>query len=199
MIRNTVYATIGMLAVFALAKAQRVEISVLAGGARSTAEVTASPNFTSASAGASPSFQVGFAYRLLETSAGHLWLEVPVTWASQGSVKAGPDTVSVSGGHNVFATPGARFSFLPRSRFRPYVAEGIGAGSINEGVVEVGNSLHITVSTGVKPVADFGGGVEIRATRSLGFRGEIRDFVTLGSGLSGRNHAVYAGGIALHF
>ena len=63
-------------------------------------------------------------------------------------------------------------------------------------------SASITDRVTLTGAFDFGGGLDLRLTKLLSLRGEVRDLVLSHSGLSrpgGRNNAILAFGFALHF
>jgi opacity protein-like surface antigen len=199
MIRTSLIATIfGLLALVPLAHAQRNEFSVLAGVTLSTSDVKVGP-ISAASSSSTVAVEVGYAYKLKETSYGHFVIEVPVTWFNRGSAVVEPGRIAASGGQYVFFTPGGRFEFGHGSRLVPYLAAGFGAASVEAGRVELDNVIRISAITGVKPAFDFAGGLEFRLSRHIGLRGEVRDFVVAGSGVDARNHPVFAAGLAFHF
>ena len=83
------------------------------------------------------------------------------------------------GYRSLFVTPSARINFFPRTGVSPWFSGGGGFGYFREsGKLEFGGT-----NTGKKGtmggVMQFGGGFDVRITRSLRFRTELRDFYSL--------------------
>ena len=186
------------LALSPAATAQSNELSILAGATNPSATVNVS-SLASVSGGKSAAVQVDFAHRIKETASGNLYFEVPVTRVFKASVGVDYDRMDVAQS-KFFVTPGLRYAFAPGARLSPYVAGGFGFGWFESVRVAWSDPwLSVNVGDGVKPAAGFGGGAEIRISRSVTFRAEVRDFVNCASGDSSRNHVVYSGGFGWRF
>jgi hypothetical protein len=152
-----------------------------------------------------PSLQLNYAWQVVERKT-YLYVELPlvipfresgsITSSSAGSVVVG------NAGPDVFFTPGLRLKISPQSRVSFYGAAGLGIASFGAGTIVASPAL--TSVTGKREnsfAVDFGGGIDLRLTRLLSLRGDVRDFVTkagLGD-VSGRNHGIFQVGIAFHF
>ena len=182
------------IAGLACAYAQNSDLGFMTGVSLPTTEVVVGPN-TRVSASVGGSGQINYAWQVLATRAGDLYVELPfvVTGHASSSNATSPITVE-SGG--VFLIPGIRFKLPLQSRVSLYGATGIGPGWFGETVIRPGTveiSTHTTTA-----VFDFGGGLDLRLSKLVSLRGEIRDFVRL-SGSVGRNHSMIQFGVGLHF
>jgi hypothetical protein len=129
------------------------------------------------------SYQLSYARQVLDTRAGGLYVELPVFTVSNAIA---------NGAGSILFTPGVRFKFATQSRLSPYAVLGVGVASFG------GSAVASRTTTSA---VDFGAGMDVRLTRLLSIRGEVRDFVTrprLGD-YGGRNHPVFGVGIAFHF
>jgi hypothetical protein len=145
--------------------------------------------------------QINYAAQLRETSAGRLYLELPLLLGGHATGRVS-STVLGSAGGMIFFTPGVRFNMAPHSRISFYGAAGVGPAAFDETKTVVGKGF-VSTSTGwtVSVAADFGGGLDFRLTRLMSLRAEVRDFVT-GSGLggvTGHNHPVFGFGFGFHW
>ncbi|HKD79634.1 MAG TPA: hypothetical protein VKH81_08070 [Candidatus Angelobacter sp.] len=139
--------------------------------------------------------------RMINAGAASLSLEVPVAGipSTKVTLATSPSTV-INHISTVFVTPSLRLKILPASPIAPWVSFGGGWArysadntSINKGAVQ------------------YGGGLDFKVLPAIGFRAEVRDYVTgepnfgLISVLNGNNgglhhHNVLAGGgIVLRF
>jgi opacity protein-like surface antigen len=152
-----------------------------------------------------PSLQLNYAWQVIERKT-YLYVELPlvVPFRESGTVTTSPTgTVTVgNAGPDVFFTPGLRLKISPQSRVSFYGAAGVGIASFGAGTIKASPSLTSVTGGRENSVAmDFGGGIDLRLTRLLSLRGDVRDFVTragLGD-VSGRNHGIFQVGIAFHF
>jgi hypothetical protein len=125
--------------------------------------------------------QLNYARQVVDAKAGGLYVEFPLIY-----------NVNSVGNANITFTPGVRFKLATQSRLSPYFAAGVG-------VTSSGGTAFLSRSTSA--AVDFGAGLDIRLTRLLSLRTELRDYVArrgLG-GYQGRNHPIYSLGIAFHF
>jgi hypothetical protein len=125
--------------------------------------------------------QFNYAHQILDARAGGLYLEFPLLESGNGS-----------GNTDIIFTPGARFRLSTQTRVSPYAALGVGVFS-SGGTAFSGRTTSAAV--------DFGGGFDVRFTRLLSMRTELRDYVS-GSrigGFQGRNRPAFSVGIAFHF
>ena len=179
--------------------AQNSDLGLLVGVTVPTAEVVIGPN-SRVSASAGVNGQINYAWKLLKTRAGDLYIELPVVAGTKTSARVSHGVAAA--GRNLFLfTPGARFRLPLQSRVSLYGALGGGVGLFDGGEVHVDKIISISGGRTVSGVLDFGGGVDVRLARLLSLRGEIRDFVSLArfGGFAGRHNPIVALGVGLHF
>jgi len=144
----------------------------------------------------SVSVQLNYAWQALQRAVDlyvELPLVIPVRVSGTAIVSPGHVFVAGNSGPDVFFTPGVRLKFSPESRVSFYGAAGFGIASFSGGSQGSGRENS--------PAFEFGGGVDIRLTRLLSLRGDVRDFVTragLGETM-GRHHGIFQVGMAFHF
>jgi len=145
--------------------------------------------------------QINYAAQLHETTAGQLYLELPLMIASRFKGTVANDVTSDIK-DSIFFTPGVRWRFTPQKRVSFYAAAGAGIGSFGTSIAEIGHGTVSNTNSRTTTVAfGFGGGIDFRLTRLLSLRAEGRDFLTR-SGLggdSGHSHAFFMAGIGFHF
>ena len=186
----------GLVSFLQPATAQKIDLSVLAGAAGPTANV--SGPFVSVSGGVSPAVQVNFAWRIAETGSGELYLELPVSRVTRVSAAFDFGQICVRTG-SYFAVPGVRYRVFARSRVSPYLAAGFGMGWFDSADITWRHEPGVTVTSGVKPVAGFGGGLDFRVSRLVAVRAEIRDYVACGSGVAHHHQPAYSAGVGIRF
>lgn len=131
-----------------------------------------------------------------------LYIEVPVV-ATLGGPGVRAFTILPGQSFNtrhysaLFVSPGLRVKLLPDSRVSPYLA--IGGGLAHFSKSHFGGESSTNTN-----VFDLGGGVDVKLTRFVALRGEVRDFYSgapqLITGLRDREHQILAtGGIVLRF
>lgn len=179
------------------ALAQNSDLGLLAGITLPTNEV--STDRIRSAVGASG--QVNYAYQIFGSRAGEIFLEFPVVIHAGSSAEVTRLGVLAAQGATILFTPGVRFKLPLHSRLSLYAALGGGIGAFGGNQVAVSRLGADAGNRQVSPALDFGGGVDIRLTRLLSVRGEVRDFVSLSGlgGTSGRHHVIGQGGIAFHF
>jgi hypothetical protein len=146
--------------------------------------------------------QYAYAWQVLDTQAGGLYVEVPFNFAGYTSGNT-RDGVARGGTNSYLFTPGLRFKFSLHSRLSLYTALGAGLGIYGVKYIYYAGPSAGTIAEHhtTSGVVDFGGGVDYRLTKLLSLRGEARDFVSrhvLGTG-SGRNFVLVEAGIGFHF
>ena len=178
---------------------QNRELTFLAGPLRSTTQmIPGSSVAVSTSTGLI--FENSIGDQVLSTSAGALYVEVPVVWIFPGESVA----LGATGSRHLmgnFVTPGIRFKIPLQSRVSAYGILGGGYGVFRRYELATDASNGLLVQAVGRWVFDFGGGADVRLSRPFSLRVEVRDFVG-GRGLSGvdgRHHVIALGGIALHF
>jgi len=150
--------------------------------------------------------QITYAYQLPKPGNGHIWIEVPVTFAVRGSNTVDGTFVSAVNTNNWFITPGLRFKSRKFGRVSFYAAVGGGLGLFNvveNGVGGTNGTVFATTTVHPHPVLDFAGGIDVRLSRLISLRAELRDFVSSenAAGISappGHNHWAPLVGLAFH-
>ena len=140
-------------------------------------------------------YEAGFARQLVNFRPGSLSLELNAA-GFPASLNGNPAAV--------FLVPGARFSFVPRSRVSPFASAGAGFVHLSRGGIPSTNAAAF----------QFGGGADVKTPiRFLKLRAEVRDFLATDSGFanfttgipgvsargSSRNHVLVGGGAVLRF
>ena len=125
--------------------------------------------------------QFNYARQVVDARSGGLYVEFPLIYG-----------VNAVGNATITFAPGVRFKLATQSRLSPYFAAGVG-------VTSAGGTAVLSRSTSA--AFDFGAGLDVRFTKLLSLRTELRDFVARRglSGYEGRNHPIYSLGIAFHF
>jgi opacity protein-like surface antigen len=176
--------------------AQNSDLGILLGASLTHTRVSGRNVSTNVSGG----LQINYAIQLKETVAGRLYLELPliVTGGVRSNVASGLVTSSV--GSTIFLTPGVRWKFTPVSRVSFYAAAGGGIGSFSGHYAAVGGG-NVIAETGWKTTGAFGvgGGIDLRVTRLVSFRGEYRDAMTRRSLDGAVHHSLVMIGVGLHF
>lgn len=196
---------VALLMLTGLAAAQNSDLGLLAGISGPRGSVTVAGSTVTQTGSVAPSLQFNYAWQVVERST-YLYVELPlvVPFRESGTVTTSPAGTVVVGnaGPDVFFTPGLRLKISPQSRVSFYGAAGVGIASFGAGTIKASPSLTSVTGGRENSVAmDFGGGIDLRLTRLLSLRGDVRDFVTragLGD-VSGRNHGIFQVGIAFHF
>lgn len=186
------------------AAAQNSDLALLAGISGPKGSVTNAGGTSTDTGSVTPSFQVNYAWQVLQRAA-DLYVELPLVVPVRvtGIVVTGPGVSSSAGNTSpdLFFTPGARVKFSPESRISFYAAAGAGIASFAATPALVAPLTVVAGSRQTSFAFGIGGGVDFRLTRLLSLRVDARDFIT-GAGLggvTGRNHAILQGGIAFHF
>jgi opacity protein-like surface antigen len=196
-----------LLALFLLtgcAAAQNSDLGLLGGISGPKGQTTISGETATASGSVTPSFQVNYAWQVLQRTA-DLYVELPLVIPVRvsGTTVAGPNGAASAGssGPDLFFTPGLRVKFSPESRVSFYAAAGVGIASFGATSTIVPPLTVVAGSRQNSFAIGFGGGIDFRLTRLLSLRVDARDFVTRAGlgGVSGRNHAILQVGIAFHF
>jgi hypothetical protein len=199
----------GTLCFFLLAmcplRAQNSDLGLLGGISGPRGQTTVAGQTSTVSGSVTPSFQINYAWQVRQRAV-DLYVELPLAIPVRvsGTVTSGPGGAVVAGnsGPDLFFTPGLRLKFSPESRVSFYGAAGFGIASFaGAQVVVAPSTVAVTGGRRNSPALGFGGGIDLRLTRLLSLRGDVRDFVTergLGD-VSGRNHGIFQVGIAFHF
>jgi hypothetical protein len=186
------------------ALAQNSDLALLGGISGPRGQTTITGGTVTVSGGVTPSFQINYAWQVLQRAA-DLYIELPLVIPGRvrGTVIAGPGGAAVAGnsGPDVLFTPGVRLKFSPESHVSFYAAAGFGVASFGGTSTIVLPATVVPGSRQTSPALGFGGGIDLRLTRLLSLRGDVRDFLTQSGlgGVTGRNHAIVQAGIAFHF
>jgi hypothetical protein len=185
-------------------RAQNSDLGLLAGISGPRGQTTVAGGTSTVSGSVKPSVQINYAWQIRQRAV-DLYVELPlvIPFRVSGSVVTGSGGTTVTGnsGPDLFFTPGLRVKFSPESRVSFYGAAGFGIASFAGAEVVVSHATSIAVRRRNSPAFGFGGGLDVRLTRLLSLRGDVRDFVTeagLGD-VSGHNHGILQLGIAFHF
>lgn len=140
------------------------------------------------------------AHQVAETRAGRLSIELPILW-TDGKFAASSRPILGRSATTVFITPGVRLSHPCTNRISLIGTAGLGLVATNEKVsIERPNQTITAAGRRTGIAGSFGGGADVRATRLLSFRFELRDFVTRkGATLYRRHNVAPLFGVALHF
>jgi hypothetical protein len=144
--------------------------------------------------------QINYAAQLHETTAGQLYLEIPVLMTGGSRATITSRTVTGFSGGAVFLTPGLRWRFTPANRVSFYADAGGGIAVFHGSSAVVGNGI-ISASNGSTATGalGFGGGLDFRITRLISFRIEGRDGLTRGNVDGATHHAFLMFGLGFHF
>jgi hypothetical protein len=203
--RNTLARTL-CFSLFAIGslRAQNSDLGLLGGISGPRGQTTVAGQTSTVSGSVTPSFQINYAWQVRQRAV-DLYVELPLVIPVRvsGTVVSGPGgaTVASNSGPDLFFTPGLRLKFSPESRVSFYGAAGFGIASFAGAQIVASPSTVVAGGRRNSPALGFGGGLDLRLTRLLSLRGDVRDFVTeagLGD-VSGRNHGIFQVGIAFHF
>jgi len=140
-------------------------------------EIQGCTAFETFSGGTSVAFSLGYARRIADAGPVAIYLELSALRQPDHDVKVSTDNrflgLSTTGNAAAtFLTPSARFQFLPKGRFSPWITAGYGYARL------VGD--FVTTSH-TKGAAVFGGGIDVSVLPHVALRGEVRDFWTSGT------------------
>ena len=167
---------------------------------------TTTPNET-VNLGRSIAYSVDYARRL-STGNTALFLEFPFAAAPSHKVES-TQLNTISSLATLFVTPSLRARFVSRAPASPWLSGGFGYG-LYEGSRVLQNGVANTQTHRSVATAQFGGGIDVRTRLKvlfpIGFRGEVRDFYTLGTPSFGvpvqhseQHNVVVSGGLVVHF
>jgi hypothetical protein len=198
---NTMKSAFVLLLLAGGARAQNSDLGLLLGISGPTSNLDVGTG-TRISGSVGAHGQINYALQLRETSAGRLYLELPLLFGGHASGTVSGVVAGESGGM-VFFTPGVRLNIAPHSRVSFYVAGGAGPVAFDESKTVVGNGLiSSSIRWTIAAAVDFGGGLDLRLTRLMSLRAEARDFVVSGphlGGQNGYNHPIFGFGFGFHW
>jgi hypothetical protein len=177
---------------------QNNDMSLSAGPAWSKSRTIGGTNVTLADS-LGFSFQLDYGYQVARASAASLWIDLSFVSAYPGTAKANVPVV----GSNFFSpvTLGLRFMVPVNSRLSFYAVSAGGGGVFRSAAVTGGANTSVVTRSSIHGAFVFGGGADVRLSRSFSLRAEVRDFVSgkdLG-GAAGRHHVLPLFGVAFHF
>lgn len=189
--------------VTAPAHAQKQDLTFSLGGIPGQTRSFQSPTAGSVQISADRSFGVNYGHRLLDARIVALYGEIEFVAIPNRSLTAANVTVPQNYA-SLYLTPGIRLKFFPGARLSPWAAVG-GGYALYQQSARLSNGQNTTNKFLNRGVFDFGGGLDYKLFWLIGFRGEVRDFLSGNPNLnvvlsSGTQHNLVAsGGIVLHF
>lgn len=191
---------IAAFALFSTGYAQQHEVGLTLGGVVSSQRSASS---TKLDLGAGTGLQANYGYRVHDHGTWALFGELHFL-ASPLREVASADRAATRDFASLYVTPGIRVKFAPRSRVAPYGAIGGGWALYEQSTNTLAGGANPAPRFAHRGALQFGGGVDIRLWRFVGFRGDVRDFYTgapiynIGGG-GGQHNVAVSGGIVLQF
>jgi hypothetical protein len=140
----------------------------------------------------------GIGYQFVRTSAASLWFEFAYI-EQGGSLNA---NIPSSGNRDLEAqTIGLRFAVPVAARVSFFGAAGGGDGEFHYPWILEGPTPYLLSHSTTHGVFQWGGGVDVRLSKRVSIRSEVRDLIT-GKGLSGSDgihHVITLAGVGFHF
>lgn len=201
--RLILFVLLGFLALALPLRAQKQDLTLSLGGFAGETRRFNSPTTGRVDTSADKNFGVNYGYRLLHSNALALFGELEfVAIPTQRLTSA--NAVVAQSYASLYVAPGVRVKFFPEARWSPWVALGGGYALYQESV-NLSNGQPTSNRFLNRGVFDFGGGLDFRVFRFIGFRAEVRDFysgnpnVNVGFNSSTQHNVVSSGGIVFHF
>lgn len=189
-----------LLLIAGAARAQNSDLGFLVGFSTTGSSVRVGPVvYVSTLVGAHG--QINYAAQLKETRAGRLYLELPLLIGGHAGGEVSGRVYGSAGGM-ISLTPGIRFNVAPHSRISFYAAAGAGPAVFGEDTAEISRtSVNASSTWTLTLAADFGGGVDLRLTRLVSLRAEVRDFLSERglAGVEGHHHPIFSFGMGFHW
>jgi hypothetical protein len=185
------------------ALAQSNDITLSLGGTPSQSRGFRSPTAGTAQTSADISLGANYGHRFLDAEVAALYGEIEFVALPNRSLAATTAIVPQNYA-SLYVTPGVRLKVLPSARLSPWVAVG-GGYALYEQSAKLSNGQNTTNKFLSRGVFDFGGGLDYKAFRLLGLRGEVRDFLSGNPNLnvalssSTQHNVVASGGISVRF
>jgi hypothetical protein len=195
-----------LLGFFALAfplRAQKQDLTLSLGGFAGQTRGFSSPTRGRVAISADKTFGVNYGYRLSHSNAFGLFGELEFVAIPTQRVTSTNAIVAQSYA-SLYVAPGVRVKFFPEARLSPWGALGGGYALYQESV-NLSNSQPTSNRFLNRGVFDFGGGLDFRVFRFIGFRAEVRDFysgnpnVNVHLDSSTQHNVVTSGGVVFHF
>lgn len=192
------FLTVAACSIAAAQKSQNSEISILVGASDPASSVVTVGSTVNVSTSVSAALHLGYAYQVHSWKAGYLYMEFPATFTFGGNTSiVGSNVLSTTENSVVWFTPGIRFKLPVHSRLSAYGVAGGGAQIRRRSAVNAGTTgVSVRTDWRITGVVDVGGGLDLRLTRLLSLRGEVRDFI---SGGNPTHEVVYLFGLGFHF
>jgi hypothetical protein len=148
--------------------------------------------------GSGVALQANYGYRIFGNDKAALYGEVHLLANPLRDVTSSTQTLTRDVA-TLFVTPGIRVKFFPARRIAPYFAVGGGWADYEQSTTTLAGNRNPAPRTVNHGAFDYGGGVDFKFWRFVGFRAEIRDFYAGSPSynaltISGRQHNVVAGG-----
>lgn len=146
--------------------------------------------------------QANYGYRLVDAKVAALYGEVHLLANPQRTIDSA-DTSLTRDVATLYITPGLRLKFLPGARFSPFVAAGGGYAQYEQSTALLSGASNPAPRNVYHGAFDYGGGVDWRGWRWLGFRAEVRDFRTGSPAfnsrliIGGQHNVVVGGGLVI--
>jgi len=191
-----------MLAAGGVASAQNSDLGVLLGVMVSSGGTSGLPQIHG-SWDVGGAGQMNYAYQVRGWQAGDLYVELPFILAERDANEVSRGGFTYKEKYVGGVLPGIRFKLPLSGRASLYAAGGAGIGICKTDVIYASRGSSGTDNrTTINAAFDFGVGLDLRLTRLLSLRGEVRDLIIAPNSLSpsgGRNNPIFSFGFALHF
>ena len=122
-------------------------------------------------------YQATFAWRVWQNDAVGVSIEVPFIASPAFDVTTAGRSLPKEYA-SLYLTPGVRVTLLPRGVVSVFGAAGAGYARYSESKLRVDDSANPAQRDTNTDAIQFGGGLDVRAFRWLGFRAEVRDVFT---------------------
>jgi hypothetical protein len=201
--RLILFALLGFFALALPLRAQKQDLTLSLGGFAGQARGFNSPTTGRVDISADKNFGVNYGYRLLHSNALALFGELEFA-AIPNQRLTTANAIVAQNYASLYVAPGFRVNFSPAARLSPWGALG-GGYALYEQSVKLSNGQPTTNRFVNRGVFDFGGGLDFRLFRFIGFRAEVRDFYSGNPNVNvhldsiAQHSVVTSGGIVLHF
>jgi hypothetical protein len=186
--------------------AQKHELGVTAGLMKPSLEtVFEFPGINELRVDSSFTFQINYAYRLIDAKLAALYVDVPLSVTPKSRFDT-RDAFFLRDYASLFFTPGLKVKFLPNARVSPYAVAGVGVSRLSPGDERI-NGLpgEPAAESRTDDAYSYGGGVDVKVNRLIGIRGEVRSFnsgtpqFTANLFQKRQNNVAVTGGLVLRF
>ena len=151
------------------------------------------------------SFEVGYGWRWRENPVYSITAEVPMLFNPDEKlnyfVNVTPQSYKA-----FFVTPSVRVSFMPRTHLSPWGSLGVGLGHFSSSSnLEFGGGPNPGKTGSTAVVLQFGGGLDVRITPSIGLRVAVREYwsgvpqLNVDTGKSRQGNVFVGSGVIWHF